>query len=140
MPKVYTMGYYGKGVSEIQRLALSLNAVVFDIRLSPTSRQPQFSGRNLSRVLGDRYRHVRSLGNLNYKGGRVQIADFEAGFHQIVESQQAVILLCVCKHAEKCHRTIIAQMLRERGIEVVEVDGSRCDPEVRAMQQLRMGL
>jgi uncharacterized protein (DUF488 family) len=119
--QVYTIGYSGRKLTEIQRIAESLDATIFDVRISNRSRNRAFNGRNLREVLGDRYQHVKELGNVNYrKSGmeHVRFLDLEAGLEKIANHPQPVILMCVCKHDDKCHRSLVADELRERGCEV----------------------
>lgn len=121
--QAYGIGYSGRSLTDIHRLALQLDADVFDVRFSPRSRNWQFSGRNLQDKLGDRYRHVQAFGNRNYKGGPIEIADFEAGLQQVLDSHRPVILMCVCGDPNRCHRTTVGRMLRERGIAYTELGG-----------------
>ena len=73
--KLYTYGYSGRTPHKLQTLAKQLEAVVADIRFSPRSRIPDWSGGRLQKLLGDRYRHLPALGNRNYKGGPVEFVD-----------------------------------------------------------------
>lgn len=118
--RVYTIGYGGRKPSEIKQIAEALDAIVFDIRFSPRSRNPQWAGKNVKALLGDRYHHVREFGNRNYKGGAIELVDFDAGRGLIEDSSRPVILMCVCKDPACCHRTTIAEQLRAEGFEVEE--------------------
>ncbi|MBN1485299.1 MAG: DUF488 domain-containing protein [Chloroflexia bacterium] len=119
--KVYTFGYSGKKPEQLERIASELDAVVFDVRYSPRSRNPLWNGKKLAALLGDRYRHVRALGNRNYRGGPVEIEDLAAGIQAIRSSKRPVILMCVCSDVERCHRTFIGEHLRTLGFEVREL-------------------
>jgi uncharacterized protein (DUF488 family) len=121
--QVYTYGYQGHDPDELHKIALTLNATVFDIRFSPRSRNYKWSGSNLQNVLGDRYRHVRAFGNKNYKGGPIELVNFASGLEQVLDSPRPVILMCVCKDPSICHRTTIANILKEMGLEVEELTG-----------------
>ena len=127
---IYTMGYSGRKLKDIEQFAERLDVVIFDIRYSPRSRNPEFSGKRLAEVLGERYRHIRDFGNRNYKGGPIELVDFDAGLHLIEQEQRAVILMCVCGDPAICHRTVIAARLRELGYEVEEV-GELKPPEAQ---------
>lgn len=118
---VYTYGYQGRDPDELHKIALTLNATVFDIRYSPRSRNFKWSGTNLRNVLGDRYKHVRAFGNKNYKGGPIEIVNFAAGLDEVMSSPRPVILMCVCKDPKICHRTTIANTLRGMGMQVKEL-------------------
>jgi len=125
MPKhdTYGIGYSGRDPVEIHRLALQLNAVVVDIRLSPRSRKPGWNKGRLSTMLGDRYMHVPELGNVNYKGGPVLLKDPDVGIAVILRELQdrSVILMCVCPSFQKCHRKNIAALLADRGVRFTEI-------------------
>lgn len=113
---LYTFGYSGRTPHELQTLAEQLQVVVADIRFSPRSRIPDWSGGRLQNLLGDRYRHLPSLGNRNYKGGPIEFVDLEAGVVEVGEllRQQPVILLCVCADVQRCHRLPAAEAISTR--------------------------
>ena len=119
--RVYTLGYSGRSPAEIRQFAEGLDAIVFDVRFSPRSRVPHWSRKRLSEFLGDRYQHVRALGNRNYRSGPIELEDFPAGLALIQDSERPVILMCACRDSASCHRTTIAGMLREIGMEVSEL-------------------
>ena len=100
-------------------LAECLDAIVFDVRFSPFSRNPEWSGKRLSALLGRRYRHVKALGNANYKnGGDIELVDFAGGLAMIDASPKPVMLMCVCSKWHSCHRTVIAEKLRALGFNI----------------------
>ena len=125
--RVYGVGYSKKQPADILRLAMQLDAIVFDVRLSPRSRRPEWSRKRLTEALGDRYQHVPEFGNINYKGGPIEIKDFTAGLAQVRASGKPVILMCVCGDPAKCHRTMVGRLLRQYAIEYTELD----DPKLR---------
>ncbi len=78
--RLYTLGYAGWQLADLFEAVRRRNAVLADIRFSPASRHPQWSRKQLRALLGDRYRHVQELGNVNYKtGGEIVLADYEEG-------------------------------------------------------------
>ncbi len=112
--KIYTLGYSGWRPEAVRAQAETLDAVVVDVRWSPRSRNPQWTRKRLTELLGARYRHVKAFGNLNYKGGPIKLANPEAGLAEIrpiLEAGQPVILMCVCKEVERCHRQDVAAYL-----------------------------
>lgn len=119
---IYTLGYSGRKAKDIKHIAEELDAVVFDIRYSPRSRNPDFSGKRLRELLAERYQHIRAFGNSNYRSGPIALVDFDAGLEAIRQSEKPVILMCVCKDAVICHRTTIAEHLRALGFEVSEIE------------------
>ena len=119
---IYTIGYVGRKPEELKKLAEELDAIVLDIRFSPLSRIPHWNGEALSKLLRLRYRHVPSLGNLNYKnGGPIMIADYRLGRETIIQQSRNVILMCVCKSLGLCHRRVVGDFLRREGIEVKDL-------------------
>jgi uncharacterized protein (DUF488 family) len=94
LPRLYTFGYSGRTPDELQTLVEQLDMMVADIRFSPRSRLPDWSGGRLQKLLGDRYRHLPTLGNRNYKGGPVEFVDLETGVVEVGQllRQQPVIL------------------------------------------------
>jgi uncharacterized protein (DUF488 family) len=125
--EVYGISYSKKQPADILRRAMQLDAVVFDVRLSPRSRRPEWNKGRLQDAMGDRYQHVPEFGNINYKGGPVKIQDFDAGEALVRQSPKPVILMCVCSDPAKCHRTVVGKMLALRGMTFTELD----DPKLR---------
>src|SRR4051812_48440181 len=77
---VYLAGYSGRKPEWLVAAVGTLNATCFDIRISPRSRRPEWSKKQLTILLGSNYQHVRGFGNLAYAtGGPTQLADVEAG-------------------------------------------------------------
>lgn len=140
--KVYGIGYSKRTQDEIKKLALTLDATVFDVRFSPRSRNPVWSGKRLAEALGDRYEHVRDFGNRNFKGGPIDLVNFAGGLQRVLDSPKPVILMCVCGDPKKCHRTTVGKLLAAQGIEFVELGGpeARLDPTARRARQLTLGL
>ncbi len=123
IPPVYTLGASGRTPEELRPLLRERDALLLDIRLSPRSRWvPVWNKSNLASLLGDDYRHVPELGNVNYKGdGPIQIADYPAGRAIIEGLSRPVVLLCQCKDYDRCHRKTVAELLRADGFGVEEL-------------------
>ena len=124
-PDFYTFGYAGQSVEVLQSRLDELGARVVDIRLSPCSRQPGWSKAELSEHLGERYRHVPALGNVNYKSGEpIQIANLELGLKILTAPIAAIpsVLLCGCRHYAGCHRAVVADALNAEGYAVQELN------------------
>ncbi len=120
---IYTIGYAGRSVADIIRIANDIDATIFDIRYAARSRFPDWSGGRLASALSARYRHVPEWGNINYRGGPISIADYLTGLRTLREvTTPSVILMCVCRDPEFCHRNVVAKMLRRDGYEVREID------------------
>ncbi len=120
---IYTAGYSGCTQRDLVIAAMKLKAKVIDIRLSPRSRNPDFCQERMSEFLHPNfYFHYREFGNLNYRGGPIEIVDFEAGELKLREILDDVILLCVCKDTGICHRTLLGEKLSALGYTVEEID------------------
>lgn len=136
---ILTAGYAGRRPDELRRLAERLDLDVVDVRLSPRSRVPGWNRGRLAALLGDRYRHVGQLGNLNYaNGGPIEIADADAGLAVVEAGTRTPLLLCVCAAYETCHRRSIADLLEECGWTVAELDWN--DDAARAGKQVPLPL
>jgi uncharacterized protein (DUF488 family) len=120
---IYTVGYAGWTVAELLGAVRELGAVLCDIRYSPRSQRPGFSSGELRQALGADYTHVRALGNRNYRGGPVTLADYERGKAAIaglLAQGRAPILMCGCADLTICHRLGVAERLAKDLGEVVE--------------------
>lgn len=116
MNPIYTIGY-GAGWTparlgaEVQRLG----AALWDIRYSPRSRTPVWNEQALRSLVGAaNYAHAFPLGNRNYRGdGPITLVNPAAtvGIAQRTLAQRPVILLCGCRDAATCHRSVAADYL-----------------------------
>lgn len=134
--KIYTIGYTGRKPEEIKQAVRERGAVLLDIRFSPRSRVPQWTKKRLTELLGERYKHVKALGNINYKGGPIELVDFEAGKAIIDGFEVPVVLMCACKDQHRCHRTTVAQMLQAQGDYQIQEIGQSSPPR---QPQLSLG-
>jgi len=90
-----------------------LNATVWDIRYRPYGkrgwRRPE-----LAQLLGDSYEWVRGLGNVNYRGGPIELVEPGPALADLrgrLDNGENIILLCVCARYEDCHRKTICKRL-----------------------------
>lgn len=115
MKRVYLTGYAGRKPETLKAIVERMDAVVVDIRYSPRSRVLMWNKASLIQLLGWRYVHVPALGNLNYKSGeKIVIANLDAGAAMLSTiAGETLILLCVCRQAATCHRTVVAEGLRD---------------------------
>jgi uncharacterized protein (DUF488 family) len=119
---IYTAGYYGRRLDDFRAEVGRLGAVVVDIRLVPQSRFfPEWRKGNLEKVFGDRYRHVKELGNAGFKEKRIEIVDLESGLEVVTRIDGNAILMCACKDLNRCHRQVIGEALKGRGYQVEEL-------------------
>jgi uncharacterized protein (DUF488 family) len=116
MHEIYSFGYGSHKAVELAGWVRKHNAVLVDARYSPTSRDEQWRKTNLKELLADQYVHMQELGNKNFKGTEIQIADLTAGMlkvHALLQNRP-VVIMCACWNRATCHRTlIIRQMVEE---------------------------
>ncbi len=123
---IYTWGYLGYSFASLQAWLVANDGWLVDIRYSPNSRQPGWSGRALARALGGAYTHIEELGNRNYRAigrGHIDIVDMDKGLRWIdgLAQGRTPVLLCACRLEVFCHRTVVAEELRRRGHRVEEL-------------------
>ena len=117
---VFGTGYSGRTMDDLKRILGELDAYLVDIRYTPYSRNPVFRKAALEAAFGDRYVYLRAFGNRNYKGGPVEIVDYEAGRTALEALDKPALLMCVCRDPKTCHRTTVLQRLAEDGFTVQE--------------------
>lgn len=118
---IYTFGYQGHKLEDLQAHVERTGAMVVDVRYSASSANPVWRKEALRRSLPDgRYVHLPALGNTNYKtdGGIIKIADMSMGIALLRVPMQSlpVILLCGCTDYNFCHRRLVAEELLKRGL------------------------
>jgi activating signal cointegrator 1 len=114
---IYTVGYNGGWTVELlAREIASRNAYLLDIRHKPTSTKAEWRRVALTQRFGRRYHHVPGLGNVNYQGGEIHLADPEGAMPVVREllDRGPVVLLCACPNWQTCHRRQAAAFLAER--------------------------
>lgn len=115
---IYTIGYAGWTPSSVKARVEALNAMLLDIRYSPYSKRAEWRGDSLKALLGRaRYSHIKTLGNRNYRGdGPIVLDAPEAAVETVTRllTQRPVVLLCACRDADTCHRSVAAEFLSER--------------------------
>jgi uncharacterized protein (DUF488 family) len=142
---VFTIGHSTRPVDEfIGLLAAHSVQRLIDVRTIPQSRHnPQFGRERLSASLersGIHYTHMPGLGglrrprkdsintgwrNASFRGyaDYMQTREFEESLDRCVElaGQQRVALMCAEAVPWRCHRSLIADALLARGIDVREI-------------------
>lgn len=144
---VMTIGHSTRPIKEFIAL-LKAHEVkrVVDVRTVPRSRHnPQFNRAELSRALHSarlHYRHMPGLGGLRHpqrdsintawrKAGfrgyadYMQTPEFQANLEKLIElaKQERAAVMCAEAVPWRCHRSLIADALLVRGIEVREIAG-----------------
>ncbi|MEM1673582.1 MAG: DUF488 domain-containing protein [Candidatus Bathyarchaeia archaeon] len=124
---VYTIGYWGRSISEFIAL-LKENGItaVIDVRRFPKSSNIEFNRENLERTLrehGIKYFFLGgSLGGF-VKGGYekyMETQKFKEGFNALIKiaGSEVAVLMCKERNIKHCHRRFIVQCLERLGIEV----------------------
>ncbi|MGW1543242.1 DUF488 family protein, N3 subclade [Streptomyces sp. NPDC002309] len=142
--EIWSAGYEGRDIDSFVASvrAARIDAVV-DVRLTPISRKPGFSKTRLREALhaaGVEYVHLRALGNPKdnrapFWEGRLK--EGQARYRSLLEAKEActeltqlaelagtsrVAVLCFEQDAQRCHRTVVIEEIRQY-----------CDVEVTAL-------
>ena len=125
-PTIFTTGYLAGWTPDALAAAVTeQDAVLCDIRFMPRSRVPGWNRAQLERLMGARYRHLKALGNQNYKGGEIALVDITEGLRQIealLDQFDNVVLMCACRDAQRCHRRLVAdEASRQLGVPTAEL-------------------
>jgi hypothetical protein len=118
---LYTIGYGAKSAPcTLETLLSEPGTRLVDVRLHPGShRHPEWRTKALERRYGERYAHVPAFGNVHYRtpGQPIQLADPETGVRWVIpllHQGWSLVLLCVCKDYEQCHRKVVFDLLTLR--------------------------
>jgi hypothetical protein len=100
--------------------------LLIDTRLKPYSWRAEWRQDALQTKYGERYRVAgKFLGNLNYRGGEIKIADLSTGLlglRKYLDEGYDLIILCECCSHASCHRKVIVDKLQEvrPSVEVIQ--------------------
>jgi uncharacterized protein (DUF488 family) len=120
--KFYTTGYANRDINDLKPLLDALDAVLVDVRFFPISIIMRWRQVYLKTLLREKYHHVAQLGSRSFREGKAQIQNLDLGLKILVSFNANAILMCECADPKKCHRIIIAQELRRKGFEAVELE------------------
>lgn len=145
---VFTIGHSTRPIEEFIELLRS-NGVkqLIDIRTIPKSRRnPQFNTEGLAASLdaaGIGYIHLKALGglrhprkdsvnlgwrNVSFRGyaDYMQTSEFEAAIRRVIQiaCERSTALMCAEAVPWRCHRSLVADALLVRGIDVQEIISS----------------
>lgn len=120
--KYYTTGYAGKDINDLKPMLERLDAVLVDVRFSPTSDLMRWRQVYLKTLLREKYRHIPQLGNRASRAGVNQIQHLELGLKILISFGRNAALMCECADLRNCHRLVIAKDLRRRGFETEEIE------------------
>ena len=79
MSAILTYGYLAGSPEHLAAAVREHDAWLVDIRYAPSSRLPEWRPEYIVHLVGSRYVHVRALGNVNYLGGPIQLANPDQG-------------------------------------------------------------
>lgn len=125
--KFYTTGYTGKNINDLKPMLDALDAVLVDVRFSPTSEIMFWRQVYLKTLLREKYYHVPQLGSRTFREGKAQIQNLDLGIKILVSFNANAVLMCECVDPDECHRTSIAQELRRKGFEAEELENWKSD-------------
>jgi uncharacterized protein (DUF488 family) len=114
--KIFTIGYTSTTPEELITIVDELGLRLVDIRISPYSQDYKWRQKSLEQYFGDKYLYIKEFGNENYKIGSIKVKDPVTGLAKIqnVIEKQPVLLMCACYLHEKCHRSVVANIVAER--------------------------
>jgi uncharacterized protein (DUF488 family) len=143
MPTLFTIGYQqATQAAVLSALREAGVEVLADVRARPLSRKPGFSKTALAaavKEIGIEYRHFRHVGTppegreAARKGDYDTLARVYAGQLELPEAlahmaelrelamNKRTCLLCYCREADKCHRSLLIAALLE-DLEVVDLE------------------
>ncbi len=115
---IWTLGYRQPGgEGHLMRLTKE-GYLLLDIRKRAGSRFDRAYNRGqLVTRFGDFYHHIPELGNVNYPCRPFVLVDQMTGLENAVsllKQAPGVILLCACADWHECHRSLVADLLKER--------------------------
>ena len=127
---IYTIGHGDRNIEEFIKILKFYNIeLVIDVRRFPKSKKfPWFSKDELSKRLlkenidyiwlGEELGGYRKEGYENY----IKSEEFKKGINKIEElSNKKLVIMCSEKLWFKCHRRFIANILTEKGYEVIHI-------------------
>ncbi|BCS52171.1 DUF488 family protein [Geobacter sp. SVR] len=142
---IYTIGHSTRSLDDFLELLRHHGvARLVDVRTIPRSRHnPQFNGETLAAFLRHHrigYRHMKELGglrharadsvntgwhNLSFRGfaDYMQTAEFAAALAELLElaHERPTAIMCAEAVPWRCHRSLIADSLTVRGVEVRDI-------------------
>lgn len=119
--KFYTTGYAGKDINDLKPMLILLDAVLVDVRFSPTSEILRWRQIYLKTLLREKYHHVAHLGSRAFREGKTHIQNLDLGVKILISFQANAVLMCECADLDDCHRSNIAGELLRRGFETGEL-------------------
>jgi uncharacterized protein (DUF488 family) len=125
--KFYTTGCAGMDVNDLKPMLDTLDAILVDVRFSPTSEIMFWRQVYLKTLLREKYHHVAQLGSRAFREGKTQIQNLELGIKILLTFNSNAVLMCGCADVKECHRLVIAQELRRKGFDAEELENWKLD-------------
>ena len=119
--KFYITGYAGKDINDLKPLLNTLDAVLVDVRFSPTCEIMRWRQIYLKALLREKYHHIAHLGSRAFREGKAKIQNLDLGIKILISFNVNAVLMCECSDPMGCHRLLIAQELWNKGFEVEEL-------------------
>lgn len=142
MHTLYTLGYSGWSPESLKAQLDALGAALWDIRMSPWSKTPDWQGAALQGLLGAAYAHVRDLGNKNYNTDRaieLLCPERVVARANALLQLRPLVLLCGCRDHHICHRLVASDYLvAQVGCQVLHLYPPRKTPPAPAAEQLHL--
>lgn len=88
--KFYTTGYTGKDINDLKPMLDALDAVLVDVRFSPTSEIMRWRQIYLKALLREKYHHVPHLGSRAFREGIAQIQNLDLGIKILVSFNRSL--------------------------------------------------
>jgi len=99
----------------------ALDAVLVDVRFSPTGEIMRWRQIYLKALLREKYHHLPHLGSRAFREGKAKIQNLDLGIKILISFNVNGVLMCECGDPKKCHRLLIAQELWNKGFEAEEL-------------------
>jgi uncharacterized protein (DUF488 family) len=119
--RIYSTGYTGKDINDLKPMLSALDAVLVDVRFSPTSRVLHWRQIYLKILLKHKYLHIPNLGNRTFKEDKITIQNLQLGVETLLKLDENAVLFCACDKIQNCHRRYIIEALNKQNIEVEEL-------------------
>jgi uncharacterized protein (DUF488 family) len=123
LPKIkyYTTSFAGKDINDLKPMLNALDAVLVDVRFTPTCEIMRWRQIYLKALLREKYHHLPHLGSRAFRGGKAKIQNLDLGIKILISFNVNAVLMCECGDPKKCHRLLIAQELWNKGFEAEEL-------------------
>ncbi len=117
--RLYPFGYAERTApARLEQLMADEQTWLIDIRRVPWCRwNAAWCAKGLEQRWGRRYHQFGAwFGNLNYRGGPIQLADPRNGIWRLenILKHRSAVILCACLSYDTCHRKTVCELMQER--------------------------